>query len=34
MSSQKTIERFVATDVSGAIWLRLKRLTSDLLPVD
>lgn len=28
MSSQKTIERFVATDVNGAIWLRLKRLTS------
>lgn len=28
MPSQKTIERFVATDVSGAIWLRLKRLTS------
>lgn len=27
MSSQKT-ERFVATDVNGAIWLRLKRLTS------
>lgn len=27
MSSQK-IERFVATDVNGAIWLRLKRLTS------
>lgn len=31
MSSQKTIERFVATDVSGAIWLRLKRLTSSQL---
>ncbi|PWY12515.1 YaaC family protein [Citrobacter koseri] len=28
MSSQKIIERFVATDVNGAIWLRLKRLTS------
>ncbi|EPN1928657.1 YaaC family protein [Cronobacter dublinensis] len=27
MSSEK-IERFVATDVNGAIWLRLKRLTS------
>ncbi|MFM1281144.1 hypothetical protein WFL17_03785 [Yersinia enterocolitica] len=31
MSSQKTIERFVAADVSGAIWLRLKRLTSSQL---
>lgn len=28
MSSQKIIERFVATDVNGAVWLRLKRLTS------
>ncbi|WP_234099654.1 YaaC family protein [Enterobacter roggenkampii] len=28
MSSKKAIERFVATDVNGAIWLRLKRLTS------
>ncbi|HBC6983855.1 TPA: hypothetical protein L2B18_001403 [Klebsiella oxytoca] len=28
MSSPKIIERFVATDVNGAIWLRLKRLTS------
>ncbi|CAM7896921.1 TPA: YaaC family protein [Escherichia coli] len=28
MSSEKTIERFVAADVSGAIWLRLKRLMS------
>ncbi|HDR2454854.1 TPA: hypothetical protein QCI32_003260 [Enterobacter ludwigii] len=31
MSSQKKIERFVATDVNGAIWLRLKRLTSSQL---
>lgn len=31
MSSQKTIERFVAADVSGAIWLRLKRLASSQL---
>lgn len=28
MSSNKIIERFVATDINGAIWLRLKRLTS------
>lgn len=31
MSSQKRIERFVATDVNGAIWLRLKRLSSSQL---
>ncbi|MBW4220692.1 hypothetical protein JW314_12065 [Enterobacter roggenkampii] len=31
MSSKKVVERFVATDVNGAIWLRLKRLTSSQL---